>query len=77
MLKTIALISVLISVLIAALAITHVNPKEPVETVTITKELAEKLVQSSIAQQYKIEQLKHNVYLYQMALHEERNKMCT
>ena len=63
---------------IAALTVTPVNPKEPVpvETVTITKELAEKLVQQSIALQNEIARLRHEVYLYQMALYDERNKMC-
>ena len=70
MLKTIALITVL--------TVTPVNPKEPVppETVTITKALAEKLVQSSIAQQNEIAYLKQEIYQYQMALHEARTKMC-
>lgn len=64
--------------LIAVLTVTPGNPKQPkpVETVTITKALAEKLVQSSIAQQTEIMQLKQTVYQYQMALHEARTKMC-
>lgn len=63
---------------ITALTVTPVNPKEPapVETVTITKELAEKLVQSSIAQQNEIMQLKQTIFQYQMALHEARTRMC-
>ena len=62
---------------ITALAITPVNPNEtPPETVTITKELAEKLVQQSLALQNEIARLRHEVYLYQMALYDERNKMC-
>ena len=65
---------------ITALTVTPVNPNEkppaPPETVTITKELAEKLVQQSIAFQNEIARLKHGVYLYQMDLYDERNKMC-
>lgn len=63
---------------IAAMTVTQAPPKEPVpvETVTITKELAEKLVQQSVALQSEIARLKHEVYLYQMALYDERNKMC-
>lgn len=64
---------------IAALTVTPVpneKPPAPPETVTITKELAEKLVQQSIALQNEIARLKHEVYLYQMALYDERNKMC-
>ena len=70
MVKTIALI--------AAITVTPVNPKEPVpvETVTITKALAEKLVQSSIAQQNEIAYLKQEIYQYQIALHQARTKMC-
>lgn len=70
MLKTIALIAVL--------SVTPANPKEPVpaETVTITKALAEKLVQSSIAQQNEIAYLKQEIYQYQAALHQARTKMC-
>ena len=70
MLKTIALLTVL--------TVTPANPKEPVppETVTITKELAEKLVQSSIAQQNEIANLKQTVYMYQVLLYEARTKMC-
>lgn len=65
---------------IAALTVTSVNPNEkppaPPETVTITKELAEKLVQQSIALQHEIARLKQEAYLYQMLLYEERLKMC-
>lgn len=70
MLKTVLLITVL--------TVTPANPKEPVpaETVTITKELAEKLVQSSIAQQQEIAQLKMDIYQYQIALHQARTRMC-
>lgn len=62
----------------ASLTVTPIAPsdKQPEETVTITKALAEKLVQSSHAQQMEIERLKHEVYLYQMALYEARTKMC-
>ena len=63
---------------IAAMTVTPVNPKEPVpeETVTITKELAEKLVQQSIALQNEIARLKQESYLLQMMIYEERQKMC-
>lgn len=65
-------------VFIAALTVTPVDPPEPapVETVTITKALAEKLVQQSIALQNEIARLKQEAYLYQMLLYEERMKMC-
>lgn len=70
MLKTIALITVL--------TVTPANPKEPVpaETVTITKELSEKLVQSIVAQQNEIAYLKQEIYQYQNALHLARTRMC-
>lgn len=70
MLKTVAFLTVL--------TVTSVNPDEPTppETVTITKALAEKLVQQSIALQSEIARLKQENYLYQMLLHEERQKMC-
>lgn len=62
---------------IAALTVTPVEQAEkPVETVTITKALAEKLVQQNIAQQHEIARLKQEAYLYQMLLYEERLKMC-
>ena len=68
------------AVFIAAMTVTQVNPNEkpptPPETVTITKELAEKLVQQRIALQNEIANLRHEVYLYQMALYDERNKLC-
>lgn len=62
----------------ASLTVTPIAPAEkpPEETVTITKELAEKLVQARVAQQMEIERLKHEIYLYQMALGEARSKMC-
>ena len=67
-------------VFIAALTVTPVNPNEkppaPPETITITKELAEKLVQQSIALQNEIARLKQESYLLQMIIHEERKKMC-
>lgn len=70
MLKTIALIT--------ALTVTPVNPKEqvPVETVTITKALAEKIVQSNIAQQQEIANLKQEIYQWQMIVSDIRSKMC-
>lgn len=63
---------------IAAMTVTTAPPKEPmpVETITITKALAEKLVQQSIALQTEIARLKQEAYLYQMLPHEERQKMC-
>lgn len=65
---------------ITALTVTQVSPNEkppaPPETVTITKELAEKLVQANIAQQHEIARLRQEAYLYQMLLYEERQKMC-
>lgn len=63
---------------IAAMTVTPVNPKEPVpeETVTITKELAEKLVQQSIALQNEIARLQQESYLLKMMIYEERQKMC-
>ena len=68
-------------VFIAALTVTPVNPNEkppaPPETITITKELAEKLVQQSIALQNEIARPKQESYLLQMIIHEERKKMCT
>ena len=65
-------------VLITAFTVTPVNPveKPPIETITITRETAEKLVQAAIAQQVIIEELKQALYQYQMALYDERNKMC-
>lgn len=70
MVKTIALIT--------ALTITPVNPREPepVETITITKALAEQLVQTIKAQQVGIEQLKMEIYQYQQLLHDARVRMC-
>ena len=67
-------------VFIAALTVTPVNPNEkppaPPETITITKELAEKLVQQSIALQNEIARLQQESYLLKMIIHEERQKMC-
>lgn len=65
-------------VFIAALTVTPVDQPEPVpvETVTITKALAEKLVQQSIALQNEIARLKQESYLLQMMIYEERQKMC-
>lgn len=53
---------------------TVVSPKE--ETVTITKSLAEKIVQSANEQQREIEKLRYTIYVYQMRLEEARTKMC-
>lgn len=65
------------AIVIASLTVTPSDPVDkPVETVTITKELAEKLVQSARTQQIEIANLKHEIYLYQMALGEARTKMC-
>lgn len=65
-------------VFITAMTVTQVNPEPPAppETVTITKELAEKLVQQSIALQNEIARLKQEAYLLQMMIYEERQKMC-
>lgn len=65
-------------VLVAALTVTPVNTAEklPDETVTITKALAEKLVQSSVAQQQEIAQLKQDIYQYQMMIFDMRSRMC-
>ena len=48
----------------------------PADTVTISKELAEKLTQLRVDQQTQIEQLRYEIYQYQMLLHEARTKMC-
>ena len=65
-------------VLVAALTVTPVNTAEklPDETVTITKALAEKLVQSSVAQQQEIAQLKQDIYQYQMMIFDMRSRLC-
>lgn len=65
-------------ILITAISVVpgEATEKPMPETVTITKELAEKLVQNANAQQMEIERLRHEVYLYQMALGEARSKMC-
>ena len=65
------------AIVIASLTVTPVEPTDkPAETVTITVELAEKLVQSKRAMQIENNSLKYEIYQYQMLLHEARTKMC-
>lgn len=73
MIKTIALITMLSVVPVNS---AEKPPAGKAETVTITKELAEKLVQMRVAQEQENAQLRYEIYQYQMLLYEARTKTC-
>lgn len=77
MLKTIVIITSLTVAPVNTGEKVQVDPIAPtVETLTISKSLAEQLVQTIHAQHSQIAELKHEIYKYQHALYEARTKMC-